>query len=115
MDLDVCNEEVTSGNDCLSKDSIVEESLFNLFFLKFVSFSEFLGLPVEGYEEEIVSLLSKLEAKKDRRVAATLSKKRRSASMSLLDKELHKLECSIDYSQSIGKKRNWKSGWDRVS
>ena len=59
---------------------------------------------MEGYEREIVSLLRKLKAKKDRRVV-TLSIKRRPSSMSCFDRELRKLECLINYSKSNRKER----------
>ena len=76
----------------------------DLSFKKFAFFCKFLGFLMEGYEREIVSLLRKLKAKKDRRVV-TLSIKRRPSSMSCFDRELQKLECLINYSKSNRKER----------
>ncbi|WKA05120.1 hypothetical protein VitviT2T_023104 [Vitis vinifera] len=88
-----------------------DESLYDLSFGKFVSFSKFLDLLVEGYEKEIVSLLRKSEAKKGYRVVA-LSIKRRPSSMSDFDRELCKLECLVNYNKSSGKGGSQKWGWD---
>ncbi|RVW95636.1 hypothetical protein CK203_031616 [Vitis vinifera] len=41
--------------------------------------SEYLGLPVEGFEKEVDSLLRKLEARKDRRVVGLRAKRRPSS------------------------------------
>ncbi|RVW91332.1 hypothetical protein CK203_035414 [Vitis vinifera] len=110
----VGSEEVVAlENGSSRRDSMGDESLYDLSFGKFVSFSKFLDLLVEGYEKEIVSLLRKLEAKKGYRVVA-LSIKRRPSSMSDFDRELCKLECLVNYNKSSGKGGSQKWGWDMV-
>ncbi|RVW20140.1 hypothetical protein CK203_116799 [Vitis vinifera] len=104
---------VALENGSSRRDSMGDESLYDLSFGKFVSFSKFLDLLVEGYEKEIVSLLRKLEAKKGYRVVA-LSIKRRPSSMSDFDRELCKLECLVNYNKSSGKGGSQKWGWDMV-
>ncbi|RVW59902.1 hypothetical protein CK203_086966 [Vitis vinifera] len=47
---------------------VSNESLNNQSFQKFVSFSEFLGLSMEGFEKEVESLLRKPEVRKGRKV-----------------------------------------------
>lgn len=54
---------------------------------------------MEGNEKEFVSLLRKLESRKDHR-AASLSKKRKPSSTSQFDRELQKLGCFVNYNQS---------------
>ncbi|RVW91388.1 hypothetical protein CK203_035449 [Vitis vinifera] len=110
----VGSEEVVAlENGSSRRDSMGDESLYDLSFGKFVSFSKFLDLLVEGYEKEIVSLLRKSEAKKGYRVVA-LSIKRRPSSMSDFDRELCKLECLVNYNKSSGKGGSQKWGWDMV-
>ena len=114
MNLDLGSEEVVAlENGGSRRDSMGDESLYDLSFGKFVSFSKFLDLLVEGYEKEIVSLLRKSEAKKGYRVVA-LSIKRRPSSMSDFDRELCKLECLVNYNKSSGKGGSQKWGWDMV-
>lgn len=60
-----------------------------------------------------MSLLRRLEARKGCRVAA-LSVKRKPSSTFHFDRELCKLECSINYSKSSRKEMRKKSGWDMV-
>lgn len=63
--LDLCNEEGALGFGSPSKGLMGDESLSDLSFQSFVSFSKFVGLPVQRHEKEFSSLLRKLEARKD--------------------------------------------------
>ncbi|RVX15653.1 hypothetical protein CK203_009150 [Vitis vinifera] len=63
---------------------------------KFVAFSSFLGLPVTGFEKESNSLLWKLESRKGRGVKITRLKKK-SPLASRMEREIRKLECSVNY------------------
>ena len=95
-----------------SKDSIVANAKFFVLILKkggaedikdfrslpdkFVAFSSFLGLPVTGFEKESNSLLWKLESRKGRGVKITRLKKK-SPLASRMEREIRKLECSVNY------------------
>lgn len=83
--LELYSREVASRNGSPSQDSMGDVGLLS--FRKFVSFSKFLGLLVDGFEKEIVTLLSKLNVKKGYRLVAS-SDKRRPSSSSLFDREL---------------------------
>lgn len=85
--LELYSREVASRNGSPSQDSMGDVGLLDLSFRKFVSFSKFLGLLVDGFEKEIVTLLSKLNVKKGYRLVAS-SDKRRPSSSSLSDREL---------------------------
>ena len=63
---------------------------------KFVAFSSFPGLPVMGFEKEINSLLKKLELRKGRGIKIARGKKK-SPLATRLEKEIRKLECSVNY------------------
>ena len=60
-----------------------------------MSFSKFLGLPVDKYEEEILSLLKKLEMRTKGKIVMQGTKKSRVGG-SKLEKRLRKLECSMN-------------------
>lgn len=65
----------------------------------FVNFSSFLGLPVKGFGKEISSLLKKLELRNEHVVKISIEK-RSIPSTSHFEKEIYKLECSINYNKS---------------
>ena len=69
----MCNEgdllrEGLPNKDLEGVKVVSNESLNNQSFQKFVSFSEFLGLSMEGFEKEVESLLRKPEVRKGRKV-----------------------------------------------
>ena len=66
-------------------------------------FSEYLGVTTAGYEEEILKLMRKIEAEQAE------DKRKVFASETRCERELRKLECTINYS---GKNQN-RSGRDR--
>lgn len=66
---------------------------------KFVTFSNFLGLPVAGLEKEINSLLKKMESRKVHRVKVARGKKKLLLT-TWLEKEIQKLECLVNYNCS---------------
>ena len=53
-----------------------DESLNDLSFQKLVSFSELLGLLVEGFEKEVESLLRELEVRKGHKVVGSSVKRK---------------------------------------
>lgn len=61
-----------------------------------VEFSNCLGVPISGNEKKIRSLFRKLESNKGRWVKM-LGGRRKFISFSQLDKEIQRLECSINY------------------
>ena len=66
-------------------------------------------MSVEGFESEILALLQRLESRKKGR-SSHLGKKKVSSSRSKFVRELHKVQCSINYDSTIGKgKRNGSS------
>lgn len=69
VELKMSCEEVALRNGSPSWDVMGDGNLLDLSFGTFVSFNKFLGLPVDGFENKIVSLLMKMEAKKGCRVA----------------------------------------------
>lgn len=92
-----------------------DNSLNDLSFQKFVSFSEFLGFLVEGFEKEVESLLRKLEVRKGRKVVGS-SVKRKPSSASHAKRVLQKLECFANFNQLGGKGRRCrKNGWESAS
>ena len=76
---EVCSEEGNSGCKSPSRGSSVAKCLSDPSFQKFLSFSKFLGLLVDGNEKEIASLLRKMESRKGRNVSVS---KRRPCSTS---------------------------------
>ena len=66
-------------------------------------FSEYLGVTTEGFEEEILKLMRKIEAQQ------VADKRKGIVSETRCERELRKLECTINY---YGKNRN-RSGRDR--
>lgn len=66
---------------------------------KFVNFSSYLRKPVLGFKKEIGSLLKKLETRKEHGVKS-LDSKRSHRLISHFERELRKLESSINYNSS---------------
>ena len=66
---------------------------------KFVNFSSYLGMPIVGFEKEIRSLLKKLEARKWCGAKGAGSE-RSHYPVSHFERELHKLESSVNYNSS---------------
>lgn len=54
---------------------ILEGEVIDSLPSKFVKFRSFVGMPFEGFEKEISSLLKKLEARKERRVKVSGGKR----------------------------------------
>ncbi|RVW74698.1 hypothetical protein CK203_047924 [Vitis vinifera] len=75
--------EDVGGKDVESEENFLDS------YKNFVSFSEYLGLPLEGFEKEVDSLLRKLEAWKGRRVVGSRGK-RRSSPASQFERELQR-------------------------
>ena len=98
--IDLCSEEGAPGKDSPSKDMLGDGSLSS--FRNFISFNKSLGLPIDGFEKEVVSLLRILEARKGCSVGAS-SIKRTLLFMCHFDRELWKLERSFNYNQSSGR------------
>ena len=113
-----------------SKDSIVANAKFFVLILKkggvedikdfrslpdkFVAFSSFLGLPVTGFEKESNSLLWKLESRKGLGVKITRGKKK-SPLATRLEREIRKLECSVNYDCSPLSAREGGEFWSLCS
>ena len=105
---EVCSEEGNSGHGSSIRGLWVVEHLSDSSFRKFLIFSKFLGLPMDGNEKEIASLLRKMENRKGRRVSVV---KRRPSSTPHFVRELRNLECSVNYCNSSKKERSRSSGW----
>ena len=66
----------------------------------FLKFSNYVGMPILGYEKEISSILRKLESQKGRGVKV-LGGKSKSLSSSWLDKEIQRLKCFANYNSAM--------------
>ena len=104
-------EEGASGFESPSRGLSEGESLSDLSYQKFISFSKFMVLPVNENEKEITSLLKKLESRKQHRASIV---KRRAPSTSRLVRELQIFECSANYCSSNKKEKNQSKGWELV-
>ena len=104
-------EEGASGFESPSRGLSEGESLSDLSYQKFISFSKFMVLPVNENEKEITSLLKKLESRKQHRASIV---KRRPPSTSHLVRELQNFKCSANYWSSNKKEKNWSKGWELV-
>ena len=62
-----------------------------------VEFGNCLGMPIAGFEKEICALIRKMESRKGRGIRMSGGKKRCS---SHFEREIQKLECSINYNSS---------------
>ena len=63
----------------------------------FVKLYHCLGMPTEGFEGEILLLLRKMEERKNIK-GKSAEKRRKIQKVSKLERELKKLECSVNYS-----------------
>ena len=97
-----------------SSESEIESHLRWLFD-KFAAFSLFLGMLVKGFEKEILALLRKMEDRQ--RKKAPVSRKRCKRVMSSsTERELRKLENSMNYERSSRKpKKVGSKEWDLVT
>lgn len=83
-------------------------------FSKLIDFSRFLGMSVDGFEEEIRSMLRKLR-KKVRGGNLSKGRKKKLASSSRSEMELRRLDCSISYGGfSLASKRRGKNNWELI-
>ena len=82
-------------SECLGYDNWEDNYL--------IKFSEFLGIPTVGYDEEILELLRKMVSQQPG------NKRKGHSTESRSERELRKLECTINYS---GKGQN-RGGRDR--
>ena len=73
-------------------DVALEERAFS----SLVALSNFLGMPIEGFEEEILTLLNKIKKRKGREGQA-LSKRTSKFVSSYFERELKKLEWFVKY------------------
>lgn len=95
------------GLDC-------EDSLLDNDFTKQAEFSKFLGMPIEGFEEEIWALLRKLR-KKLRRGTPSKGQKKIPLSSSLFERELRRLNYSVSCGgSSLLFGRSGKNNWELV-
>lgn len=76
-------------------EALPSENLFG----KLSRFSSFLETPVVGFENEIISLLRKTDARRGNEGMA-LGRKMNPKASSRFDREIQKLECSINYNKS---------------
>lgn len=65
----------------------------------FIEFNNYLGMPVAGFKKEINSLLKKLDLKKGRGVMV-LGGRIKPLASSRFEREIRKLECSVNYNNS---------------
>ena len=72
-----------------------EEFCFAIIPNKFVEFNSFLGLAMVGFEKEISTLLKKMESRKG--CGDKASRGSRKSSSSCLEREIRKLDCSMNY------------------
>ena len=73
-----------------------------------VKFSKALGFSTEGVEGEILQLLLKLKTRRDQ------GKKKGTLGLTRFDREVKKLECSINYDGESRKKGSVRRGGDRA-
>ena len=71
------------------------DGLFN----KMTNFSNFVGMPMVGFEKEIISLLRKMDTRRGHSVKAS-GEKRKPNTSSRFDKEIQKLECPANCNKS---------------
>ena len=74
---------------------------------KFAKFGGFLGLPMVGFEKEIIALLKKMELIKGHGVKVLRGS--RKSLFSRLEREIQKLECSVNYNGTLLAIR-WRRG-----
>ena len=76
-----------------------DELSFAIIPNKFAKFNSFLGLPVVGFEKEIIALLRKMESRKGNGIK--VSRGSRKSSSSRLEREIQKLECPVNCNCSL--------------
>ena len=86
---------------------VLEGENFNSLPSGFVEFSNCLGMPIAGFEKEICALIRKMESRKGRGIWMLGGKKRGS---SHFEREIRKLECSVNYNSSPFTARGKGSG-----
>lgn len=86
------------GRNCgLGEDvETIEETRF---FNRLAAFSKFLGMPTQGFEDEILALLDKIKARKNQGDRKH-SKRKNKSSSSRSKRELKKLKWSVNYKRS---------------
>ena len=87
------------GNE--SKEGAIEEAFSDETFGRLLSFSRFVGLPVDGFENEILTMFRSLECRKRGKDFVQGGKKNHFL-RSKVERELRKLECSFKYGSSSG-------------
>ena len=94
--------------DNKSKEGATEGTFSDETFGRLLSFNRFMGLPVDGFKNEILTMFQSLECRKRGKIYVQGGKKN-SLLRSRVERELRKLECSIKYgSPSDSGKRNRK-------
>ena len=74
-----------------------EERRATVLWMSFLTFYRCLGMPIEGFEGEIMELMKRMKERKDLK-GNLAGKKRKVQKISRSDRELKKLECSVNYS-----------------
>ena len=98
-------ENVSPGEGLLSNKEIS----------RFKEFSSFLGMPIEGCDKEICWVLSKLWKKASSRTPCK-GRKKKSVPVSRSERELKRLDCSINYGDSaLASKRSGINYWELIS
>lgn len=91
-----------------SKEGATEGTFSDETFGRLLSFSRFVGLPMDGFENEILTMFRSLECRKRGKIYVQGGKKNYLL-RSKVERELRKLECSIKYgSPSDSGKRSGK-------
>ena len=97
-------EDVSPGEGLLSNKELS----------RFKEFSCFLGMPIEGCDKEICLLLSKLW-KKASSGTPRKGRKKKSVPVSRSERELRRLDCSINYGDSaLASKRSSRNYWELI-
>ena len=87
------------GNE--SKEGAIEEAFSDETFGRLLLFSRFVGLPVDGFENEILTMFRSLECRKRGKDFVQGGKKNHFL-RSKVERELRKLECSFKYGSPSG-------------
>ena len=74
-----------------------------MFFHKLVAFRSFIEMPMLGFEKDVMSLLRKMEARRE--YSLSLRAKRKSIRISRFVRELQRLEYSVGYKNSSKNER----------
>ena len=87
------------GNE--SKEGAIEDTFSDKTFERLLSFSRFMGLPADGFKNEILTMFRSLECRKRGKDFMQGGKKNLFL-RSRVERELRKLECSIKYGSPSG-------------